>query len=73
MTARFTNGAGTGPTEFWRPLVTSVQTSSAPIGANLMASPPSYIFATGVSTTLALLRDADTLTHYSVSYVKESA
>lgn len=70
--ARFTNGGGT-PTEFFRGLVTANQTASAPIGANLAVQPPGFLFATGTSTTLALLRDSDTLVHYSVSYIKESA
>lgn len=70
--ARFTNGGGSA-TEFWRGLVTSNQTSSAPVGANLAVSPPSYLFATGTSTTLSLHLDTATLVHYSVSYFKESA
>lgn len=70
--ARFTNGAGSA-TEFWRGLVTANQTSSTPLGANLAVSPPSFLFATGVSTTLALHLDNASLVHYSVSYFKESA
>lgn len=70
---RFTTGASAGATELWRPLINSVQASSAPIGANLAISPPGYIFATGVSTTLALYLDTGTLIHYSVSFIKESA
>lgn len=72
VVARFTNGGGSA-TEFWRGLVTANQTSSAPIGANLAVPPPSYLFATGTSTTLALHLDTATLVHYSVSYIKESA
>ena len=68
-----TNGAGTSPTEFWRPLVTAVEATSTPKGANAMLTPPGFIFATGVSTTLALLNTAGVLVHYSVSYFKESA
>lgn len=70
---RFTTGASAGATELWRPLINSVQTTSAPIGANLSVSPPGYLFATGVSTTLSLYLDTGTLVHYSVSFIKESA
>ena len=73
MALKFTNGAGTSPTEFWRPLVTASATSSAPVGANLAVPPPGHLFATGVSTTLALVNDTASLVHYSVSYLKESA
>lgn len=69
----FTNGAGTSPTEFWRPLVTAVETSSTPKGANVAVTPPGFIFATGVSTTLALLNPNGVLVHYSVGFIKESA
>lgn len=72
MTPRFTNGAGSTPTDFWRPLITAASSTSAPIGANLAVNPPGYLFATGVNTTLALLNDGS-LVHYSVSYIKESA
>ena len=72
MTPRFTNGAGTSPTDFWRPLITAVETTSTPKGANLAVTPPGYLFATGTNTTLALLNDGS-LVHYSVSYIKESA
>ena len=70
LATRFTNGAGTSPTEFWRPLVTA---ASTPSGANLAVTPPGYLFATGSNTTLALVLDSATLTHYSVSYFNESA
>lgn len=70
---RFTTGASAGATELWRPLINSVQTSSTPVGANMAVSPPGYIFATGVSTTLSLYLDTGTLVHYSVSFIKESA
>lgn len=67
---RFTNGGGS-PTEYWR---YGLQAPSAGIaGANLSVSPPSYLFSTGTSTTLAILRDVDSLVHYSVSFIKESA
>ena len=69
----FTNGAGTTPTEFWRPLVTAVETTSTPKGANLAVTPPGFIFATGANTTLALLNTNGVLVHYSVSFIKESA
>lgn len=69
---RFTNG-GASVTEFWRGLVTAVETTSTPKGANLAISPPAYLFATGTSTTLALKMDTGSLVHYSVSYIKESA
>ena len=72
LVARFTNGGGSA-TEFWRALSTANQSASVPVGANLAVPPPSYIFATGVSTTLALHLDTATLVHYSVSYFKESA
>lgn len=68
----FTNGGGS-PTEFWRPLVTAANTTSAPVGANLAIQPPGFIFATGTSTTLALKSATGSLVHYSVSYIKESA
>ncbi len=70
--ARFTNGAGSA-TEFWRGLVTSNQTASTPVGANLAVTPPGFLFATGASVTLALHLDNASLVHYSVSYIKESA
>lgn len=69
---RFTNGAGS-ETELFRGLVTAVETTSTPKGANMAVAPPSYLFATGVSTTLALKSDTGSLVHYSVSYIKESA
>lgn len=72
VVARFTNGGGAA-TEYWRGLVTSNQTASAPVGANLAITPPGFLFATGTSTTLALHLDTATLVHYSVSYFKESA
>lgn len=68
MVPKFTNGAGTSPTEYWRVAL------QGPSGANLAVTPPGFLFATGVSTTLALLNnDAGSLIHYSVSYIKESA
>lgn len=70
--ARFTNGGGSA-TEYWRGLVTSNQSSSAPVGANLAVPPPAFLFATGTSTTLALHLDNASLVHYSVSYLKETA
>ena len=72
LAARFTTGASAGATELWRPLATSNQTSSTPVGANAFVSPPSFLFATGTNTTLALYLDTGTLTHYSVSYIKET-
>ena len=69
---RFTNGGETA-TEFFRGLVTSIQTSSTPVGANLAVQPPGFLFATGINTTLALRSDAGSLVHYSVSFLKESA
>lgn len=74
LVARFTNGAGTSPTEFWRGLITPASTTSETRGANLSTGGPGNpLFVTGVSTTLALLLDTSTLVHYSVSYTKESA
>lgn len=72
LVARFTNGGGSA-TEFWRGLVTANETTGTPKGANLAVPPPSYLFATGVSTTLALHLDTASLVHYSVSFIKESA
>jgi len=69
---RFTNGAGS-ETELWRPLITAVETTSTPKGANMAVQPPGFIFATGVSTTLALKSSTGSLVHYSVSFIKESA
>lgn len=71
LTARFTNGAGTSPTDLWRALATPNSAGAA--GANLAVQPPGFLFATGTNTTLALLLDTATLVHYSVSYIKESA
>lgn len=68
---KFTNGAGTSPTEFWRPLITAGSVTGVQ-GANLAVTPPGYIFATGVSVTLALVGDGSPV-HYSISYFKESA
>lgn len=72
MAIKFTNGAGTSPTEFWRPLVTAGGVTGVQ-GANLAVSPPGYLFATGVNTTLAIVNDSASLIHYSVAYFKESA
>ena len=69
---RFTNGAGS-ETELWRPLITAVETTSTPKGANMAVQPPGFIFATGTNTTLALKSSTGSLVHYSVSYIKESA
>lgn len=71
VTATFTNGAGSA-TEFWRPLITASGVTGSQ-GANLTATPGAPLFATGVSTTLALKLDSATLVHYSVAYTKESA
>jgi len=68
-----TNGAGTSPTEFLRPLVTAVETTSTPKGANLAVTPPGYLFATGANVTLALLNPNGVLVHYTIGYFKESA
>lgn len=70
---RFCNGSGASQTEFFRGLATANQTSSTPVGANLAVTPPGFLFATGVSTTLALVSDTGSLVHYTVSYFKESA
>lgn len=72
LATKFTNGAGTSPTEFWRPLVTASGVTGAQ-GANLATQPGAPLFVTGTSTTLSLLLDSATLVHYSVSYTKESA
>lgn len=69
LSAKFTNGAGSA-TEFWR---YGLQAPSQGIaGANLSVTPPGYLFATGVNTTLALVLDSASLVHYSVAYFKES-
>lgn len=68
---KFTNGAGTSPTEFWRYPMQAPSQGFA--GANLAVTPPGYIFATGTSTTLALVTDSASLVHYSISYIKETA
>lgn len=71
LLAKFTNGASSGPTEFWRmPLWAPAQ---GVMGGNLAVSPPGYLWATGTSTTLALLLDSASLVHYSVSYFKETS
>lgn len=68
---RFTNGASSTPTEYWR---VALQAPSQGIsGANLAVTPPGYLWATGTSTTLSLVLDNVTLVHYSVSYVKETS
>lgn len=71
VVARFTNGAGVGPTEFWRLALQS--SSGVASGANLAVMPPGYLFATGTSTTLSILLDSGMVFHYSVSYFEESA
>ena len=68
----FGNGSGAGQTEFWRPLVTEGGVTGVQ-GANLAISPPGYIFATGVNTTLVLFGNDGGLVHYSIGYFKESA
>lgn len=73
MTAKFVNGSGGGQTVFWTPLVTSTGTTQQFSGANFGVQPPGFLFATGTSTTLALLLDTASLVHYSVSYIKETA
>ena len=71
MVVTVENGAASSPTEFWR---VALQAPAAGIaGANLSVQPPGYLFATGTSVTLAIKRDADSLLHYSISYIKESA
>ena len=72
MAIKFTNGAGTSPTEYWRPLVTASGVTGVQ-GANLVVTPPGYIFATAANTTLAIVNDSASLIHYSVAYFKESA
>lgn len=71
IVAKFTNGAGTSPTEYWRYALQAPSQGIA--GANLAVSVPSYIFATGTSTTLSLVLDTASLVHYSIAYIKESA
>lgn len=71
LATRFTNGAGTGPTEFWRYALQAPSQGIA--GANLAVSPPSYLFATASGSTLSLVLDSASLVHYSVGYFLESA
>lgn len=72
LTCTFTNGGGSA-TEFGRPLITASGVTGAQ-GANLSTGGPgSPLFATGVSTTLALRLDSASLVHYTVWYTKESA
>ena len=71
LTARFTNGAGTSPTEYWRYALQAPSQGIA--GANLSVTPPGYLFATAANTTLSLLLDSASLVHYSVAYFKEAA
>ena len=62
------HNGGEAETEFWR---YALQAPTAGIaGANIAVSPPSYIFATGTSTTLAIQADASSLIHYSISFIK---
>lgn len=72
LTTKFTNGAGSGPTEYFRPLITASGVTGAQ-GANLATQPGAPMFITGLATTLSLVLDSATLVHYSVSYTKESA
>lgn len=72
LTCKFTNGSGSSPTEFFRPLITASGVTGAQ-GANLALTPPGYLFATGTNTTLSLVLDSASLVHYSISYIKESA
>ena len=71
LATRFTNGAGTSPTEFWR---VALQAPTAPgfAGANLAVTPPGYLFATASGSTLSLVLDSASLVHYSVAYFRES-
>ena len=52
VVAKFTNGAGTGPTEFWRVALQSP--SGVAGGANLAVAPPGYLFATASGSTLSM-------------------
>lgn len=71
LAPRFTNGAGTSPTELWR---IALQAPSQGIaGANLAVTPPGYLFATAAGETLSLVLDSASLVHYSVAYFLESA
>lgn len=71
IVAKFTNGAGTSPTEFWRYALQAPSQGIA--GANLAVTPPGYLFATASGSTLSLVLDSASLVHYSVSYFEESA
>jgi len=71
LAARFTNGAGTGPTEFWRVALQAPAKGIA--GANLAVTPPGYLWATAAGSTLSLVLDSASLVHYAVSYFRESA
>lgn len=65
------NGADSGPTEYWRAALQAPSQGIA--GVAKQVTPPGHFFATGVSTTLAIQRDVDSLVHYAISYIKESA
>lgn len=69
--AKFTNGSGASPTEYWR--VALWAPAQGISGANLSVTPPGHLWATGVNTSLCLVLDSASLVHYSVSYIKESA
>ncbi len=71
ITAKFTNGAGTGPTEYWRYALQAPSQGIA--GANLSVTPPAYLFAIASGATLAMVLDSASLVHYSVSAFRESA
>ena len=70
MIVKFTNGADATPAEYWHYGMQAPAQGIA--GANLAVSPPAYLFATAVNTTLAIEVDSASLVHYSVSYFVES-
>lgn len=68
--ARFTNGSGASPVEYWR--VAMQAPANIASGANFGVQPPGYLFAVDSGSTLALVLDGG-LVHYSLAYFLESA
>lgn len=71
--ARFNDGSGgrNDVAAFWE---TALQAPAQGIaGSNMAVTPPGYLFACGVNTTLAIWLDNASLIHYAVSYFRESA
>ncbi len=71
IVAKFTNGAGTGPTEYRRYALQAPAQGIA--GANIAVSPPAYLFASSSGGTISLVLDSASLVHYTIDYFEESA